>query len=321
MNGSTEIFTDSWKFAELPSINNGKSDIDYAHMVTIGSCFARNLNRWLRFTGHLHKEMPWGILYNPFSIQKEFERLFNNCDWEQHTLTEVANNHKLRYRDPWRSWHLADKKNDLKCLNEKFDVIAKTIVKDARDFLFTLGLTEIWSPANDRSIILNQVPIGSIRLGNKQWCSRFASVEDVYFSLEKTVNTIRKNITKTGHIIFTLSPVPLKYTASDLSIREANNLSKSTLLVAIRELVDNRSDVDYYPSYELVQALSEKQNHRVWQADGRHITAEGIDLVCTSFTKLYGGTYKPVSTKMFWVPRVDEEGYIVGKLYVNGAAE
>ena len=134
----------------------------------------------------------------------------------------------------------------------------------------------VWTPLNDLGVFLNQVPVGSIRLGEREWVSRFATVTEVYDSLVTTVNTIRENVTEMGAIIFTLSPVPLKYTASSLSIREANNLSKSTLLVALQQLILNRPDIDYFPSYEVVQSLTEQLDKSVWQVDGRHVSARVI---------------------------------------------
>src|SRR5258708_2505387 len=100
-----EIFNDSWQAGTLPEIGE-RQPVDYSNLAAMGSCFARNLNRWLNFHGYTEREMPWYILYNPFSIQKELERLYEPEAAEQasqNALHEVSSTGDLRYRDPWRT--------------------------------------------------------------------------------------------------------------------------------------------------------------------------------------------------------------------------
>jgi len=313
-----EIFTDKWQYRELPKTKERSDKLDYSHMAAIGSCFARNLYRWLNFRGYANREAPWGILYNPFSIQKEIERLYSPVEWEQNILMEVSNDGEERVRDPWRTWHVFSTTEELKEANQKFDRLTRGFLENSNGFLITLGLSEVWSRADRPEVVFNQVPIGSIRRRQRSLTSRFSSVLEAYEALEKTVNLIREHITQSRHIIFTLSPVPLKYTASGIDIREANNLSKATLLVALKELIANRSDVDYFPSYEIVQALAEQPNNTVWQVDGRHVSAQVVEVVATKFIETYGKPEGKDNVEKFWVPRVDEAGRIVGKLYVDG---
>ena len=316
-----EIFTDGWQYTELPRLKESEQEVDYQHMAAMGSCFARNLNRWLNFNGCTDRQMPWDILYNPFSIQKEIERLYSPVEWEANILYEVSSDGEKRLRDPWRTWHVFTSSDKLKAANEQFDQQARSFLSDSNSFLITLGISEVWSPADNPEIVLNQVPIGSIRLGEKRWTSRFTSVSEVYKSLETTVNLIRENVSPDGLIIFTLSPVPLKYTASGLSVREANNICKATLLIAVRELARNRSDVNYFPSYEMVQALSEQPNSTVWQVDGRHVNAQVVDTIANKLIEVYGKPAGERNEEKFWVPRVDEKGKIIGKLYIDGTEE
>ncbi|HSX04900.1 MAG TPA: GSCFA domain-containing protein [Candidatus Saccharimonadales bacterium] len=316
-----QIFNDGWEYGKLPEIDE-RRNIDYATMAAVGSCFARNLNRWLGFHGLTDREMPWGILYNPFSIQGEIARTYNNEVAElarDNVLREVGSDGLVRYRDPWRTWITADNKRDLNDTNTAFDAHVRNFLSNTRSFLITLGLAEVWSP-EDKSITLNHVPVGSIRAGDRAWRPRFANVTEVRSSLEATIDSIRTHITGTGPIVFTLSPVPLKFTASGLNIREANNRSKATLAVALGEVAASQSNTEYFPSYEMVQALAETDTP-VWQADGRHVTAAVVDRVSRTFVRAHGrptiSTYDNQDT--FWVPRVDANGKIVGRLYTDGS--
>lgn len=79
--------------------------------------------------------------------------------------------------------------------------------------------------------------------------------------------------------------------------------------------------VHYYPSYEMVQALVEHA-HPVLQKDGRHVTASVIDFISRKFIDAYGkGIQEKDILSKFWVPLVDENGKIIGKLYTDGITE
>ncbi len=310
-----EIFTDRWGWAELPKIPDSGIKLNPIKISAMGSCFARNFNRWLIHHRYTDREQPWDILYNPFSIHKELERLYSPVPLESHVLKEISVSGEGRFRDPWRTWLVAKTKEELQSLNSKFDQKAKSHLQNTSAFIITLGLSEVWCPAANPEIVLNQVPTGSIRINKGAWVERFATTIEVQHALIQSVNVVRTHISDKCPIIFTLSPIPLKFTASQLSIREANNLSKATLLVALRQLLQERSDVGYFPSYEIAQALTERSGGNAWQADKRHVTAEVVDTICQTFALVYG-LEKPRDVRnRFWVPKVDGEGKIIGKLY------
>lgn len=310
-----EIFNDKWEYAKPPTLQEGEAKFDPVRISTMGSCFARNFIRWLVHYGYTEREQPWDILYNPFSIQKELERLYFEVPWEDNVLLELSTSGEKRYRDPWRTWLVSSDKEDLLTKNSEFDQKARMHLLDSSAFIITLGLSEVWSTVNKPEIVFNQVPIGSMRLDKRSWISRFAGVAEVEEALTRSVDIIREQISKQCPIVFTLSPVPLKFTASSLSIREANNLSKATLLVALRQLTTARNDVEYFPSYEIVQSLSEKDGNNTWQLDGRHVTATVIETVCQAFLSTYGLRQPSGTRDKFWVPKVDEDGKVVGRLY------
>jgi hypothetical protein len=201
----------------------------------------------------------------------------------------------------------------LEVYNTKFDSKALKIIDNATVMLITYGLSEIWKSING-GIVLNNVPLGK---AVRSFSSYFPAITEVVKIIRKTVDVIKGYVGGDIPIIFTLSPVPLKRTASNMSIREANNLSKSILLVAIREVCSTMEGVHYFPSYEIIQALNETDS--VWQNDGRHVTAYAVNYVAHKFMHYCNITHK--STKRdskFFVPYVNERGIIVGKLTVDG---
>jgi len=313
------VFRERWRRGGLPSIHPADR-IDCANLVMMGSCFARNLMRWLTYHGQTKEDQPWGVLYNPFSILAEVQRLFEDSNWQEYIVAENDSDGKSILRDPWRTWQVAATRDQLKVSNAEFDRIARGYISRASGVLFSFGLTEVWSPRSNPSVVLNQVPMEAMRAQTDLWYHRFATIDEVRAALSQIVNTVRANVSESCPILFTLSPVPLKYTASRLSIREANNLSKSTILVALHEVCARNHGVTYFPSFEIVQALVER-DWAVWQADGRHVTSAVVDLIARVFMDNYHVGELTNSSSKFWVPRVDEYGRVVGKLYVDGTSE
>lgn len=315
-----KIFTDSWLPGSIPTVGNIPK-FDCTKMLCTGSCFARNILRWLEHHKITSNKPLWDILYNPFSILKEFERLYMDVDWQKWILEEQGEGSPVICRDPWRTWFSTSTIEGLASLNEDFSRQAKVQVEQASTFLITFGLSEIWSPKENLAVVLNQVPIRSIAANKGSWQHRLADIDETIGAIGSLVRVIREKATKDCPIIFTLSPVPLKHTAAAMTIREANNLSKATLLVAIRKVASSEPGVYYYPSYEIVQALAE-QGRSVWQKDGRHVTASTIDFVSRRFTETQDLTIPDAnSLSKFWVPLVNENGKIIGKLYVDETVE
>lgn len=313
------IFTDKWQFTSLPKVKSNKK-VDCCKLVSLGSCFANNFLAWLYHHKYIEKKQQWGILYNPFSIQAEFNRLFAFVEWKKYIINEFdfkTNQNVLV--DPWRSWHVAKDLNGLTKLNYEFDLIARQIVLEASGFLVTFGLSEVWSLATKPEIILNRVPLKTIQQSLNLWENRFASIIEVQSAIMSIVRNIRQYIGNDKLIIFTLSPVPLKYTASNLTIREANNLSKSTILVALHNICSYENNVMYFPSYEMVQALSEA-DYPVWQDDGRHVTTKVVNLITRKFLEIYDIQQTLIeSCSNFNIPLVDNKGKVIGRLYLDGS--
>ncbi|MFA6523971.1 MAG: GSCFA domain-containing protein [Candidatus Paceibacterota bacterium] len=285
----------------------------------MGSCFSRNFSRWLLHNNISCLNQPWDILYNSFSINSEFKRLLGNLDWKQGIVTEHRNK-KIIYCDPWRS---CIKEASIQLLTEKnleFDQIAKESLFSCNSILITLGLSEVWFDKYNESIILNQVPLRALMEGEDKWCNKFASYDETIFSLSEIIDLTRKYIRDDMIFFLTLSPVPLKYTASGLDIRVANNLSKSLLHAAIQKVCEIYKNVIYFPSYEIVQSFVER-NFKIWQEDGRHVTAEVVHRICKIFAENYFPNQMVSTRNDFWVPFVNKNGSIIGKLYLDGSSE
>jgi hypothetical protein len=190
--------------------------------------------------------------------------------------------------------------------------------KESKTIIITYGLAEVWKKKKNDNIYFNNLPPRTIIQNNntEEYESVFATNNEIYVEICETVEMIKKHIGNDIDVILTLSPVPLKFTFSGLSLREANNISKAKLLIAIREVCDKYENVIYFPSYEIVQGYSELNYDDVWQLDNRHITAHMIDLIATKFVDFCNFEVSK-SNCPFSVPYLNKNGVIAGNLYAD----
>ena len=86
------------------------------------------------------------------------------------------------------------------------------------------------------------------------------------------------------HVIVTVSPVPLMNTFSTMDIVTANAWAKSLLRAVAQEWAMAHANVDYFPSYEMVQ---NSDRAAVWETDLRHVTGQGVQHIMKLFLRHY----------------------------------
>lgn len=315
------IFTDRFDLKRFPS-STSSAKVDPNRIVMIGSCFARNFARWLRHHGLDTAESiyPWEIFYNPFSIAGEILRIFDARMRSPDPLVWTNDLLALRYSDPWRSWLVAESPTELERQNLALTNRAREYLSNPSALIMTLGLSEVWFHRERPELIFNQVPLLAAKQDASSFSSRFATPEEIYNALSPVITLVQKQFGTSTPIFLTLSPVPLKYTASNLSVHVANSLSKASIRVAIHRLCSTFLNTIYFPAYEIVQLLA-VNSKGVFQPDGRHVAAFVVDEVVRHFLRQHSNKRLETSASPFWVPSVDELGKIVGRLFVDGKVE
>lgn len=173
--------------------------------------------------------------------------------------------------------------------------------------ILTLGLNEVWRD-NRHQIWLNAPPgLANVRREPDRFSVYSSDVQSNTDSLEKThahLKTINPNV----RIIVTVSPVPMGVTFFDQDISLANTHSKSVLRSAAQTFADAHTDVDYFPSYEMV-TLSDRA--AAYGPDFLHVRNEMVEHVIDSFFKAYGLT----------APRLDPDFVEMAYLEANPEVE
>ena len=85
-------------------------------------------------------------------------------------------------------------------------------------------------------------------------------------------------------VVITVSPVPLERTFLDADIVQTNTYSKSMLRAVAQEFAFAHSNVDYFPSYEMVSYADPTVS---WAWDYRHVKPELVGHIMASFTSHY----------------------------------
>jgi hypothetical protein len=265
----------------------------------IGSCFARGLensliarkitvesaapefaklqpaNRATSGLGFINK-------YNTFSILNELRwALDPNAVFPVKSIAQVTDT-------TWSDPHSTPKLK-LAGLEETLErrslmqMVAQRIV-NCRTVIITLGLVEVWRDLK-ADVYLNSTPVRALVLGQpRRYEFHVASFTQNWANLE----AIHALLSQYGHpelrIVVTVSPVPLQTTFSKMDVVVANTYSKSLLRTVAQQWAATHDNVDYFPSYEIVQ---NSDRAAVWESDLRHVKPAGVKHIMDLFLRSY----------------------------------
>jgi GSCFA family len=157
-------------------------------------------------------------------------------------------------------------------------------IKNCRAVILTLGLAEVWRDVK-ADVFINRTPIPSLL---KTEPDRYQFHLTGFAENMANLEAIHALLTRYGHpdirIVVTVSPVPLMNTFSTMDIVVANTWAKSLLRTVAQEWAAAHSNVDYFPSYEIIQ---NSDRVATWEADLRHVTGAGAQHVMELFLRNY----------------------------------
>jgi len=265
----------------------------------IGSCFARGLENSLAKHNMavesaapefaklqpVNKEVSglgFTNKYNTYSILNELRwALHPDAEFPRESIVQLT---KTTWYDPHTNPTLEFA--DLEATLERRALI-QTVTKrieNCRAVIITLGLAEVWRDVK-ADVFVNRTPIPSL----------FKTEPDRYDfhltgSAENLANleAIHALLSEYGHpdvrIVVTVSPIPLENTFSTMDIVVANTWAKSLLRAVAHEWAAVHDNVDYFPSYEIVQ---NSDRTAVWERDLRHVKGAGAKHIMELFLRNY----------------------------------
>jgi GSCFA family len=276
----------------------------------IGSCFARGLEHFLAkhnirvesAASEFAKLQPaktrvsalgFTNKYNTYSILNELRwALDPNAAFPLESIVQLT---KTTWYDPHTNptLNFAGLAETLE-RRALMQAITKRI-KTCRAVIVTLGLAEVWRDIQ-ADVFVNCTPVGvAYTLKPSAAPSLFRPEPNRYeFHLTgfgqnwDNLEAIYALLSRYGHpdfhIVVTVSPVPLMNTFSTMDIVVANTWAKSLLRALAQEWASAHHNVDYFPSYEIVQNSDRAQT---WERDLRHVRGDAVQHIMDLFVQNY----------------------------------
>ncbi|MEE9328343.1 MAG: GSCFA domain-containing protein [Cocleimonas sp.] len=176
-------------------------------------------------------------------------------------------------------------------------------------FIFTLGLTESWVDITSNTVFPTApgVIAGTFnpdiyKFKNFQYNEILAD----FYQFRELILSKQTKETKTKFLL-TVSPVPLTATASNEHALLANTYSKSVLRAVAGELSMQNSDIDYFPSYEIIS--NPWTTTSFYKNNKRSVEEQGIEIVMNTFFQEHlHGKNTSNSDKIPLAPNEKKEG-------------
>lgn len=256
--------------------------LDYSRSTMLmGSCFSENIGQKLLDLKFKVDMNPFGILYNPESIANSLKillekRVFTENDLFQDQGVWNSFYHHSRFSD-------VDQKVVLENINGRI-AVSHEFLKTADFLIITFGTAWIYELKRTGQIVSNchKVPASEFkrfRLGVFEIVEKWRELAEKLWQFNPNLK-----------LIFTVSPIRHW---KDGAVE--NQLSKSTLLLAIDQLVRGFGDQQcrYFPSYEIM--MDELRDYRFYAEDMLHLSPVAVDHI---FDRFCAAAVSPESLKI-----------------------
>lgn len=257
-------------FTTKVPIEKYQNPIDYnSRIISLGSCFAENMAKKFEYFKFQNSVNPFGIIFNPVSIEKLVNRMVNKIEFTEEDI--------FSHNDLWHCYEVhselsnANKEDFLNNLNSILSENFK-IISNATHLIITYGTSWVYRNKSSESIVANchKVP-------QNQFIKELLSIETIEKSIQNTIDLVKK-INPNCNFIFTISPVR--------HIKDGfveNQRSKAHLISAIHSY--NLQPTTYFPSYEIM--MDELRDYRFYSDDMLHPSQTAIDYIWIKFFENY----------------------------------
>jgi hypothetical protein len=276
----------------------------------IGSCFARGLeNALAKYNVAVESAAPEFAMLKPakndvsplgFTNKYNTHAILNELRWALDPDAEFPRESIVQLtKTTWYDPHTNPTLNfvDFEETLERRALIQAVTrrIRNCRAVIVTLGLAEVWRDVQ-ADVFVNCTPLDvayTLRPdATPPMCNprpdryefHLTSFAQNLANLEEMHSLLTQHGYPDVHIIVTVSPVPLMNTFSTMDIVVANTWAKSLLRAVAQEWACAHENVDYFPSYEIIQS---SDRTAAWEADLRHVKGAGAQHVMELFLRDY----------------------------------
>ncbi len=246
--------------------------IDYSSKVMfIGSCFSDNIGLKLEKTKIPSLINPFGVMYNPESVSSAIFSILENKTYRGGDLDF--------FNEKWISFgHHGDfsgidKPEVLAKINKTVNV-AHHFLKNANVLFITFGTAWVYELLKSKRIVANCHKIPA-----KEFKHFLLQVDEIVDNYERLLTKL-KEFNPHLEIVYTVSPVRHW---KDGAIN--NQLSKSTLFIAVHKLVEKFEFAHYFPSYEIL--MDDLRDYRFYADDLFHPNQLAIEYIWEKFCGVF----------------------------------
>ena len=257
------------KFSTKVPIGRYTNTIDYSsRILSIGSCFAENIGAKFDYYKFKNNTNPFGIIFNPVSIEKLVARAINNIPF---TEADV-----FYHNERYHCYEVHSDRSEVssKALVENLNNSLRQFVIElatASHIIITYGTSWVYQLKQSGAVVANchKVP-------QTEFDKVLLPVEDIEQSIKNTIELIQSLNPKCA-LLFTISPVR--------HIKDGyvgNQTSKAHLITAIHKIINYQlSVINYFPSYEIM--MDELRDYRYYGADMLHPNEVAVDYIWERF--------------------------------------
>jgi hypothetical protein len=258
------------EFKVSQSFPNPSKSISYeGNILAIGSCFAQNMGSLLA-QHHFNLVLnPFGIVFNPVSLAYQLGCLLDPSSFkkEKYVAQHQELYHSWLHHGSYSTSHEAEFYTKI----EQDILLGHEQLKQASTLIITWGTANVYQLLGTDIVVSNCHKFPS-NVFQKRRLS-VAEIVAAYQPILASLSAINPGL----QIVWSVSPV--KYLRDGLN---QNNLSKSTLFLAMEELMNAYPNSYYFPAFEIQQ--DELRDYRFYDADMAHPSAQAIAYIWEQFT-------------------------------------
>lgn len=256
---------------EIKPLNHKNLIAHGSPVVFMGSCFSDNIGGRLRAGLFDVMVNPFGTLYNPASIASSLSDIIESRTFGENDIFEYDGRfHSFSHHS---SFSGRDRDVVLNRINQGIGFSAQ-VLRNASVLFVTFGTAYVFTHAESGMVVSN-----CHKLPADEFIRRCLPVDEIVQLWTWIIERLRQYNEKL-RIVFTVSPI--RHLADGA---HGNQLSKSTLLLAIDRLCRIFSDIIYFPAYEIL--IDDLRDYRFYASDMTHPSEVAVDYIYELFSKSF----------------------------------
>ena len=233
-------------------------------LLFVGSCFADEVGSICKGLGFNAMVNPFGVLYNPFSIANALHRLHSGKPFTHNEVVRAGEEFYCTFSHNTEFWKPSEEAL-LSQVNQALEE-ASAHFKQAKWVAVSLGTAWVYRYRETLEVVANCHKLPA------RLFDRFC------LSVPATATVLSDIVKKHPDKQFIFSVSPLRHLKDGL---HGNQLSKSTLLLAVNQACEQFENAHYFPAYEIL--LDELRDYRFYKEDMVHPTEQAVQHIWERF--------------------------------------